>query len=98
MGKPYQSPGRKKNSSYYIAKGGDRTHDLPHNVASNMVKVSHARNHSATVKPQGKESGQRNATKSHGRQSGIYQTPGYIEHQHFHMREDTWTIPVYCQL
>ena len=38
-----------KNSSYYIAPVGDRTHDLPHTVASNMVKVSHALNHSATV-------------------------------------------------
>ena len=37
-----------KNSSYYIAPVGDRTHDLPHTVASNMVKVSHALNHSAT--------------------------------------------------
>ena len=40
--------GRMKNSSYYIAPVGDRTHDLPHTVASNMVKVSHALNHSAT--------------------------------------------------
>ena len=32
----------------YIAPGGDRSHDLPHTVASNMVKVSHALNHSAT--------------------------------------------------
>ena len=31
-----------KNSSYYIAPVGDWTHDLPHTVASNMVKVSHA--------------------------------------------------------
>ena len=37
-----------KNSSYYIAPVGDWTHDLPHTVASNMVKVSHALNHSAT--------------------------------------------------
>ena len=37
-----------KNSSYYIASVGDRTHDLPHTVASNMVKVSQALNHSAT--------------------------------------------------
>ena len=36
-----------KNSSYYTAPAGDRTHDLPHTVASNMVKVSHALNHSA---------------------------------------------------
>ena len=46
MRKPYQSPGRMKNSSYYIAPVGDRTHDLPHTVASNMVKMSHALNHS----------------------------------------------------
>ena len=39
---------RTKNSSYYIAPVGDRTHDLPHTVASNMFKVSHALNHSAT--------------------------------------------------
>ena len=37
MRKPYQSPGRMNNSSYYIAPAGDRTHDLPHTVASNMV-------------------------------------------------------------
>ena len=49
MRKPYQSPGRMKNSSYYIAPVGDRTHDLPHSVASNMVKVSRALNHSATA-------------------------------------------------
>ena len=47
MRKPYQSPGRMKNSSYCIALVGDRTHDLPHTVASNMVKVSHALKHSA---------------------------------------------------
>ena len=39
MSKPYQSPGRMKNSSYYIAPVGDRTHDLPHTVASNMVQA-----------------------------------------------------------
>ena len=48
MRKPYQSPARMKNSSYYIAPAGDRTHDLPHTVASNMVNVSQAPNHSAT--------------------------------------------------
>ena len=48
MRKPFQSPGRMKNSSYYIAPAGDRAHDLPHTVASNMVKVSHALNHPAT--------------------------------------------------
>ena len=38
-----------KNPSYYIAPVGDWTHDLPHTVASNMVKMYHALNHSATV-------------------------------------------------
>ena len=37
-----------KNSSYYIAPVGDWTHDLPHLVASDMVKVSHVLNHPAT--------------------------------------------------
>ena len=46
-GKPGQSPGRIKNSSYYIAPVGVQTHDLTHTVASNMVKVSHALHHSA---------------------------------------------------
>ena len=36
MRKPFQSPVRMKNSSYYIAPVEDRTHDLPHTVASNM--------------------------------------------------------------
>ena len=44
--KPYQSPGRMKNTFYYIAPVGNGTHDLPHIVASHMVKVCHA--HSAT--------------------------------------------------
>ena len=38
---------RMKNSSFYNVPVGDRTHDLPHTVASNMVKVSHSLNHSA---------------------------------------------------
>ena len=39
-----------KNSTYYIAPVGVRTHDLPHTVASNMGKVSYALAHSATNK------------------------------------------------
>ena len=46
MRTPYQSSGRMKNSSYYIAPIGDRIQYFPHTVASNMVKVSHALNHS----------------------------------------------------
>ena len=48
-GKAYQLPGRMKNSPYYIAPVGVRTHDLPHTIASNMGKVSHALTHSATA-------------------------------------------------
>ena len=51
MRNPFQSPGRMKNSSYNIAPTEDRTHDLPHTEASNMVKVSYAPNHSATAAP-----------------------------------------------
>ena len=43
------APGRMKNSSYYIAPVGVRTHDLPHTVASNMGKVSYVLTHSATA-------------------------------------------------
>ena len=53
MRNPHQSPGRMKNSSYYIAPVGDRTHELPHTVATNMVKVSHGLNHSATAAVKG---------------------------------------------
>ena len=47
MRKPYQSPGSDEKL-ILIASVGDRTHDLLHTVASNMVKVSHTLNHSAT--------------------------------------------------
>ena len=47
--KQCQSPGRMKNSSYYIAPVGVRTNDLPHTIASNMGKVSYALTHSATA-------------------------------------------------
>ena len=48
MRKPYQSPGSDEKLIPILTPVGDRTHDLPHTVASNMVKVSHALNHSAT--------------------------------------------------
>ena len=38
MRKTLESPGRMKNSSYYISPAGDRTHDLPQTIASNIVK------------------------------------------------------------
>ena len=48
MRKPYQSPGQDEKLILLYCPVGDWTHDLPHTVASNMVKVSHALNHSAT--------------------------------------------------
>ena len=49
-GKPCQSPGRMKDSSYYIiAPVVVRTHDLAHTATSNMGKVSYALTHSATA-------------------------------------------------
>ena len=62
MRKPCQSPGSDENSSYYNAPVGDRTHALPHTVASNMVKVSHAINHSAATKSEDEENWRENAT------------------------------------
>ena len=47
-GKPFQSPGRMKNSSYYIAPAGDWTHDLPLTVGQHDQGVLPA-NHSATA-------------------------------------------------
>ena len=47
MRKPYQLTGWTKNSSYYSAPVGDRTHDLPHLHSFIVAKVSHALNHSA---------------------------------------------------
>ena len=40
---------------------------------------------------QGKEPGQRDTTKKHGRLGGIRQTLGYLQKQHCH-------LPVWCQL
>ena len=48
MREPYQSPSDEKLILLYRPVG-DRTHDFLHTVASNMVKVSHALNHSATA-------------------------------------------------
>ena len=41
--------GWKTHPIIIISAVGDRTNDLPYTVASNMVKVSHALNHSATA-------------------------------------------------
>ena len=57
-----------KNSSYYIAPAGVRTHDLPHTAASNMSKVSHALTHSATAAANMKVSEQCRIAASKGNQ------------------------------
>ena len=43
----------------------------------------------ATLQPQGKEPGQRDTNKSHGRLGGIRQTPGYLQNQPCHLPEET---------
>ena len=42
-----------------------------------------------TLQPQGKEPGQRDTTKNHGRLGGIPQTPGYLQTQPCHLPEET---------
>ena len=42
-----------------------------------------------TLQPQGKEPGQKDTTKNHGRLGGIRQTPGYLQKQPFHLPEET---------
>ena len=41
------------------------------------------------LQPQGKEPGQRDTTKNHGRLGGIFQTPGYLQKQPCHLSEET---------
>ena len=41
-----------------------------------------------TLQPQGKEPGQRDTTKNHGRLGGIRQTPGYLPKQPCHLPEE----------
>ena len=41
-----------------------------------------------TLQPQGKEPGQRDTTKNHGRLGGIRQTPGYLQKQPCHLPEE----------
>ena len=42
-----------------------------------------------TLQPQGKEPGQRDTTKNHGRLGGIRQTPGHLQKQPCHLPEET---------
>ena len=42
-----------------------------------------------TLQPQGKEPGQRDTTKNHGRLGGIRLTPGYLQKQSCHLPEET---------
>ena len=45
--------------------------------------------HYSLREPQGKEPGQRDTTKNHGRLGGIRQTPGYLQKQPCHLPEET---------
>ena len=46
-----------------------------------------------TLQPQGKEPGQRDTTKNHGRLGGIRQTPGHLPKQPCHLPEETGVLP-----
>ena len=48
-----------------------------------------------TLQPQGKEPGQRDTTKNHGRLGGIRQTPGYLQKQPCHLPEET-SVQLLC--
>ena len=50
MRKPYQSPGSDEKLILLYCPVGDRTHDLPHPVASNMFKVSHGGGKGVVIK------------------------------------------------
>ena len=63
-----------KNSTYYIAPVGDWTHDLPHTVASNMVKVSPALNHSANQKRNPKKQNRKNVPNTISHSQETYET------------------------
>ena len=48
-----------------------------------------------TLQPQGKEPGQRDTTKNHGRMGGIRQTPGYLQKQPCDLPEET-SVQLLC--
>ena len=64
--------------------------NTPINVNSVLIEMSQAiRVLGTTLQPQGKEPGQRDTTKNHGRLGGIRQTPGYLQKQPCHLSEET---------
>ena len=65
------------------------------NVLIEKVKTTGTR---AAQQNQGKEPGQRDATKNHGRLGAIRQTPGYLQKQCCHLPEERCTTPVWFQL
>ena len=64
--------------------------NIPINVNKVLVeKWPRLRVLGTTLHPQGKEPGQRDTTKNHGRMGSICQTPGYLQKQHCHLPEET---------
>ena len=62
----------------------------PINVNNVLIEnVQRLRVLGTTLQPQGKEPGQRDTTKNHGRLGGICQTPGYLQKQYCHLPEET---------
>ena len=63
--------------------------NTPINVNNADRKCPRLRVLGTTLQPQGKEPGQRDTTKNHGRLGGICQTPGYLQKQPCHLPEET---------
>ena len=71
--------------------------NTPINV--NNVLIERPRLLGTTLQPQGKEPGQRDTTKSHGRLGGIRQTAGHLQKQPCHLPEETGVqLLCACQL
>ena len=55
--------------------------NTPINVNNVLIEMSMLRVLGTTLQPQGKEPGQKDTTKNHGRLGGIRQTPAYLQKQ-----------------
>ena len=63
--------------------------NTPINVNNVLIENGQGYVLGTTLQPQGKEPGQRDTAKTHGRLGGIRQTPGYLQKQPCHLPEKT---------
>ena len=67
----------------------DNTPINVNNVIENVQDYVYLGQHVLGLQPQGKEPGQRDTTKNHGKLGGICQTPGHLQKQPCHLPEET---------